>query len=203
MERDLCCFCFSLGSLVVGWWWVTNNFLIVTGVIVATTRMASKSSAGSAFQAIASSPFELGITSSEATKQDDDASQKEPRSNNHVQEFFTNVWQTQPAVFRSCHDASVDKDCPLFKAVHMEWDDVAQMLHHCRDSPLHAPLFFQNGNPITDPTTAYANNPHAAYLDGCSIIVNHADFHHPTIANLCSIAVAASRMAGIPTIGIH
>ena len=147
--------------------------------------MASKNSVGSAFQAIASSLCELGITT-EAKKNDDDASQKESRSNNHVQEFFRNVWQTQPAIFRSCQDACANKDCPLFKAVHMEWDDVAQMLHHCRESPSRAPLFFQNGNPITDPETTYANNPHAAYLDGCSIIVNHADFHHPIIANLCN-----------------
>ncbi|KAL7497826.1 hypothetical protein ACHAWT_007708 [Skeletonema menzelii] len=147
--------------------------------------MASKRSVGSAFQAIASSLCELGITT-EAKKKDDDTSQKEQRFNNHVQEFFQNVWQAQPAIFRSCQDASLDKDCPLFKAVNMNWNDVAQMLHHCRDSSSHAPLFFQNGNPITDPTTTYANNPHAAYLDGCSIIVNHADFHHPIIANLCS-----------------
>ena len=147
--------------------------------------MASNNSAGSAFQAIASSLCELGITT-EAKKKDDDASQKESRSNNHVQDFFQNVWQTQPAIFRSCHDACANKDCPLFKAVRMEWDDVAQMLHHCRESPSHAPLFFQNGKPITDPETTYANNPHAAYLDGCSIIVNHADFHHPVIANLCN-----------------
>jgi ribosomal protein L16 Arg81 hydroxylase len=144
--------------------------------------MASKSSSGSAFQAIASSLCELGIGTAEKKN---DASQKESRRNN-IQAFFQDIWQTQPAIFRSCGDASVDKDCPLSKAISMRWDDVAAMLHHCRESS-HAPLlFFQNGNPITDPTTTYANNPHAAYLDGCSIIVNHADFHHQIISNLCN-----------------
>lgn len=150
--------------------------------------MTTKSSAGTAFHAIASSLCELGVSLKEAKTEEDDASQEEPTptSNNHVQEFFQNVWQTQPAIFRSCQNACVGKDCPFYKAVHMEWDDVAQMLHHCRESPSHAPLFFQNGNPVTDPATTYANNSHAAYLDGCSIIVNHADFHHSILANLCT-----------------
>jgi hypothetical protein len=148
--------------------------------------MTSKSSigCGSAFQAIASSLCELGIGTGKAAKKKD-ASQKESRSNN-VQAFFQDIWQTQPAIFRSCQDACADKNCPLSKAISMGWDDVAQLLHHCRESSSYAPLFFQSGNPITDPATTYANNPHAAYLDGCSIIVNHADFRHEIISNLCN-----------------
>eukprot|EP00804_Cyclotella_cryptica_P003395 CCRYP_018566-RA/>CCRYP_018566-RA protein AED:0.00 eAED:0.00 QI:461/-1/1/1/-1/1/1/356/255 len=32
----------------------------------------------------------------------------------------------------------------------------------------------------------YSSNPHAAYLDACSIIVNHADFHSAKVAELCN-----------------
>lgn len=142
---------------------------------------SNSSGGGSAFQAIASSLCELGI----GTAQKKNSSQQEARSSN-VKAFFQDIWQIQPAIFRSCRDACADKDCPLSKAISMGWDDVAQLLHHCRESSSCAPFFFQNGNPITDPETTYANNPHAAYLDGCSIIVNHADSHHQIISNLCN-----------------
>jgi ribosomal protein L16 Arg81 hydroxylase len=138
---------------------------------------------GSAFQAIASSRCELGLGS---RIDDEDTPQKRSKNNNLVQAFFRYIWQTQPAIFRSCRDSCVDKECPLFKAICMDWDDIAQLLHHCVESSSYAPLFFQDGNPVTDPGTSYANNPHAAYLDGCSIIVNHADCHHQIIANLCN-----------------
>ena len=134
---------------------------------------------GAVFEAIASSPCEFGLSSPSTSLKTDERK-------SYVEEFFQHVWQTQPAVFRSCHDACINHDCPLHKTVAMGWDSVAQMLHHCRESSSHSPLFFQNGNPISDPEATYANNPHAAYLDGCSIIVNHADFHHEIIANLCN-----------------
>jgi hypothetical protein len=136
----------------------------------------SSSSGGSAFRAIASSFCELGLGSSIQTKaiEPDETNKDETRN---VQTFFRDVWQEQPAIFR---------ECPLSKAISIGWDDVASMLHHSRESESYAPLFFRNGNPITDPEERYANNPHAAYLDGCSIIVNHADFHHQIIANLCT-----------------
>jgi len=127
----------------------------------------------SAFNSIvASSKCEFGIA-------------HKPRDNEHQQSpaqvFFEDVWQKQPAIF---HDVRSDDQSSI---ISLDWDDIATMLQHCRSSADSAdpPLFFQNGIPITDPHTIYNANPFSAYLDGCSIIVNHADFHHQKIAGLC------------------
>lgn len=97
-----------------------------------------------------------------------------------IRHFFDNIWQKQPAIFRGCTDTSFG----------MNWVEISELLHHCRHEHMslgtEPPLFFQNGNPIVDPDTLYASNPHAAFLDGCSIIINHADLHHKKIADLCN-----------------
>lgn len=147
---------------------------------------SSSSVGGSAFRAIASSFCELGLGSSIQTKAIEPDATNKDETRNTVETFFRHIWQEQPAIFRSCHESSVDKECPLSKAISIGWDDVTSMLHHSRESESYAPLFFRSGHPITDPGERYANNPHAAYLDGCSVIVNHADFHHQIIANLCN-----------------
>lgn len=141
--------------------------------------------ASSAFHAIASSECELGLGHASCKN---DGTSPSP-----VRYFFDAIWQKQPAIYRCKHGASPDDDGktadPLRQAFAMNWDDVASMLHHCRQrhpsTSTSPPLFFQNGNPITDPDTMYASNPHAAYLDGCSIIINHADLHHAAIAGIC------------------
>lgn len=108
-----------------------------------------------------------------------------------MDKFFRCVWQTQPCIFRAHHtdidqkSSEDDASSPLRDALAMNWDDIADLLHNSRTSES-PPLFFQNGEPITDPHTMYAANPHAAYIDGCSVILNHADFHHKAIANLCN-----------------
>ena len=147
-----------------------------------------------AFNAIVSSDFELGLSK----KLDDDGCGV---TTSPVHQFFSDIYQQQPVIYRSSTsrrstDHTTTEDCTLRQAVTMNWNDVATLLHHCRHDqkimtpgtppPPPPPLFFQNGTPITDPHTLYASNPHAAYLDGCSIIINHADLHHPTIAHLCN-----------------
>ena len=131
-----------------------------------------------AFNAIVSSDFELGLRKKQLDNDD----------GCRVRQFFRDIYQQQPVMYRKTTrgtDDTATEDCTLRQAVTMDWNDVATLLHHCRyDTP--PPLFFQNGTPITDPQSVYASNPHAAYLDGCSIIVNHADLHHPTIALLCN-----------------
>ena len=145
---------------------------------------------GSVFHEIASSRCELGL--GEVTKHETAKNRSSP-----VCYFFHAIWQKQPAIYRAtaAEKRSVEEDerrggsGPLDRAFGMTWDDVASLIHHCRhDHPTAGtspPLYFQNGTPITDPYAVYALNPHAAYLDGCSIIVNHADFHHPIISQLC------------------
>lgn len=141
-----------------------------------------------AFNAIVSSDFELGLS-----KKDDDDDDDGCRVTTPVHQFFSDIYQQQPVIYRSTSrstDHTTTEDCTLRQAVTMNWNDVATLLHHCchnqkMSASTPPPLFFQNGTPITDPHTLYASNPHAAYLDGCSIIINHADLHHPIIALLC------------------
>jgi len=127
----------------------------------------------SAFDIIASSKCELGLDNKDDVgKVSNSANNKSP-----THHFFQKIWQQQPAIFHCSEQPSIS----------LNWDDIADMLHHCRkDESTEPPLFFQNGAPITDPHTLYSNNPHAAYIDGCSIIVNHADFHYEKIAELCT-----------------
>jgi ribosomal protein L16 Arg81 hydroxylase len=67
----------------------------------------------------------------------------------------------------------------------MTCNDVADLLSQCRQGESH-PLYFKQGKPVTYPHGLYSSNPFAAYLDSCSIIVNHADLYHHLIANLCN-----------------
>ena len=52
---------------------------------------------------------------------------------------------------------------------------------------LDPPLFFRNQTPVQFPEvqSMYNANPFAAYLDGCSVVLNHADQLCPQLAALC------------------
>jgi len=129
--------------------------------------------ASSVFDTIASSKCELGLDDEDVGKVEVSNSSNN-KSPTHY--FFQSIWQKEPAIFH----------CGEQPSISLNWNDIADMLHHCRhDEGTEPPLFYQNGTPITDPHNLYSNNPHAAYLDGCSIIINHADFHHEKIAELC------------------
>lgn len=158
-----------------------NTYLVFVHLIIMSA----------AFRAIASAACELGVGKEAGpNKKQDDAYS--------VQYFFHSIYQQQPALFRGTRDDVVttqnsDSSCDsnasaLRNAFDIGWDDVAALLHHCRHeystTGTPPPLFFQDGVPIADPLL-YASNPHAAYLDGCSVIINHADLHHLTIARLC------------------
>eukprot|EP00592_Proboscia_alata_P016508 CAMPEP_0194395094 /NCGR_PEP_ID=MMETSP0174-20130528/124227_1 /TAXON_ID=216777 /ORGANISM="Proboscia alata, Strain PI-D3" /LENGTH=564 /DNA_ID=CAMNT_0039190981 /DNA_START=69 /DNA_END=1764 /DNA_ORIENTATION=- len=56
---------------------------------------------------------------------------------------------------------------------------------HAPTTQQHAPLLFQNQTPIPDPHTLYGTSLFSAYLDGCSIVLNHADAISAPIAVLC------------------
>ncbi|KAL9183101.1 hypothetical protein ACHAXT_004888 [Thalassiosira profunda] len=133
-----------------------------------------------AFASIAASPFELGIG---GEGEGGGADCKGGNGDSHVRRFFRDVWQKQPAIYRTASE----KRGPSILS--MGCDDVADLLHHLRE---HAdipgasrPMFFRSGTPIIDPDALYASNPHAAYLDGCSVVINHADFHHASLARMC------------------
>lgn len=127
------------------------------------------------FDSIAKSKCLLGLTPDDGGG-DEQPSNSPPSTT--VEGFFGKVWQKQPALF---------VDTPLRKfQLTMDWDDVADLLHHSHeDTTASPPLFYQEGRAIADPEAAYGCSPFAAYLDGCSVIVNHADHHHSKIAGLC------------------
>ena len=131
-----------------------------------------------AFDEILSSPCEFALD------YDDDAP-----VDNSASFFFERIWQKQPAIYHTTGRRDQSERARLQK-LNIDWGDVADLLDRCRQSssPLSdsdvtpPPLFFQQGRPITDPESLYSSNPHAAYLDACSIIVNHADFHSSHVA---------------------
>jgi len=126
------------------------------------------------FDSIAKSKCLLGI----ALDDGDGDGQPSTSPPSTAERFFNKVWQKQPALFAA--------DIPLRKfQLAMDWDDVADLIHHSHEDTASPPLFFQEGRPIADPEAAYGCSPFAAYLDGCSVIVNHADHHHSKIAGLC------------------
>lgn len=102
----------------------------------------------------------------------------------YKQHFFDDIWQKQPAIFHTSSHHRFNKKVDLSGALNMRWDDVADLVQNYRQSDSQ-PLLFQQGRPVTDPHSLYSSNPFAAYLDACSIIVNHADAHSPSVANLC------------------
>jgi Cupin superfamily protein len=82
------------------------------------------------------------------------------------------------------------------------WDILSQILEQsqasflacrereCRGQAIHeheVPLIFQNQQVKSrlEFEEAYGNSPFAAYLDGCSIVFNHADLLSPYLAFLC------------------
>ncbi len=79
----------------------------------------------------------------------------------------------------------------------MGWNGVMNMLEQSRkydneikaSQPYHPlkPLFLQNQQPLqhVDIEHQYASNPFAAYLDGCSIIQNHAEYFSTPLSEVC------------------
>jgi ribosomal protein L16 Arg81 hydroxylase len=125
------------------------------------------------FEEILSSPYKVGL--------EDEVNPSAKCSADH---FFRQIWQKQPAIFHTSQRQD-PKSGALSNALSMAWNDVADLLSQCRQGESQ-PLYFQQGKPVTDPHCLYSSNPFAAYLDSCSVIVNHADFHHHLIASLCN-----------------
>lgn len=115
-----------------------------------------------------------------------------------VEDFFTMIWQCNPTVYKqviSVESPTTARSCPLQETLAMGWDGVISMLENSRQNydkineievTLH-PLFLQNQTPMQplEIQKLYSSNPFAAYLDGCSIIQNHAEYFSRTISNLC------------------
>ena len=122
-----------------------------------------------------------------------------------VHDFFENIWQRHPKLYKrkkKCDNGiqcSSTPSCPLDETLSMGWNGVIKMIDQsCKncnkatvDSDTHSfhlrPLFLQNQTPLQQDEIQmkYSSNPYAAYLDGCSIIQNHAEYFSIPLSNLC------------------
>lgn len=129
-----------------------------------------------------------------------------------TRDFFQDVWQKRAVIFQSCRgghsavDFSADgswndekmQDSPLEEMIHQGWHILPRLLHQAEigkasqqddeNPPEHmVPLLFQNRE-LKNPdeiSKLYGTSLFAAYLDGCSVVLNHGDLLSPWIAALC------------------
>ena len=103
---------------------------------------------------------------------------------------------------------NLKEGCPLALAIDMGWDGLASLLQRSRNrfasdssttvtggaigsaggaGTTDPPLFFRAQTPVQpdEAEVAYNRSPFAAYLDGCSVVLNHADLLCPKLATLC------------------
>lgn len=107
--------------------------------------------------------------------------------------FLKDTYQLCPSLY---HVKNNDDTSSVLNAIYaMGWGGVTDLLHKSQinlntsgnQDPVSFPLFFRNQEPVQleEIKATYGNSPFAAYLDGCSIINNHADLLLPSLANLC------------------
>mmetsp|Transcript_14538 Transcript_14538/g.32013 ORF Transcript_14538/g.32013 Transcript_14538/m.32013 type:complete len:469 (-) Transcript_14538:1030-2436(-) len=113
---------------------------------------------------------------------------------NSVESFFRDQFQSNPSIY---HVDRINEDMsPVLDSVYsMGWNGVALLLHasqayldsaETQESAV-LPLIFRDQEPIQleEIKATYGNSPFAAFLDGCSIVNNHADLLAPPLAALC------------------
>ena len=129
-------------------------------------------------------------------------------SSSSVDEFFAEVWQKACVIFSNSSSSTqnsqeptlpFDQDrgqsSPYEELIRNGWSSLTNLLENSRlrldGTSQHAgssdfcPLLFQNQQPV-DPHSKYSSSSlYHAYLDGCSVVINHADETCPYIATLC------------------
>lgn len=130
-----------------------------------------------------------------------------------TQGFFKNVWQKSCRVYRANHETSDSnnlleespqwneykvRENPFDQLVQNGWFALVAVLEQARsrfheettddnDPSIMLPLVFceQQALPVDRVQSTYSGNLFSAYLDGCSIVLNHADWLCPYMAALC------------------
>ena len=110
----------------------------------------------------------------------------------NIQKFFDEIWQKSCAVFTVEHRSNPS---PLDTLIGDGFDvtsDLMSQTHRIEEMP----LFFQNTNLLSheEVRVKYTNGDNSndrnlcfpAFLDGCSIVLNHADLRSFPIAHLCN-----------------
>ena len=96
-------------------------------------------------------------------------------------EFFATVWGAAPRVFR-CGERPTQVPLHRFGGGLLAALDAAVALGPPSAARPAGALVMRNGMPTAD----YAASPHAAYLDGCSIVVNHLEASCEAVRALCA-----------------
>jgi len=121
-------------------------------------------------------------------------------------EFFNSTWQRSCAIFPAADRSQDDKqrqpsmkNNPYVSLIQNGWSTMLDMMDESmereaqigdkekEESASECALFFQQQSPLSldERASLYNNSGYAAYLDGCSLVHNHADLLSPALASLC------------------
>jgi len=126
--------------------------------------------------------------------------------NGSIQSFFDEIWQQSCAIYsreneldiesipniHSPFDRKVVEESPYLQLLRNGWSSVINLLENGRArynlvegkcEPDDCPLLFQNHECVSP--IKYNHSLFHAYLDGCSVVLNHADQLCPYLASLC------------------
>jgi Cupin superfamily protein len=92
----------------------------------------------------------------------------------------------------NCWNNDAMRDSPFEELINQGWNVLVQLLADSTNQQTKegvqqmAPLLFRDQVSVTSTlASSYNNNLMAAYLDGCSVVLNHADWSSPWIASVC------------------
>lgn len=107
-----------------------------------------------------------------------------------VEAFLSSAWQRACAIF-SAEPTKQTSENPYQEIINHPWDVLVQLLEEARCAAEQNPeeddaLLFKNLHLLeTEERQIYDNSHFSAFLDGCSVVINHADILSPWIAELC------------------
>lgn len=113
-----------------------------------------------------------------------------------IVDFFEHVWQKQCKLYRHGAAAGAKANTtstaqsPLENLIQNAWPALLSLLEEARgrfedsnNNDTLVPILFSHGQSVSPDT--YLNNLFHAYLDGCSVVINHADWSSLEIAQVC------------------
>ena len=106
-----------------------------------------------------------------------------------IESFFGNVWEKKPRLFRKTKSNMKTNDAltaDVGGLLNVSWQNVADALDSCHtvESKTGSEvLYFRQGVEVDK--DMYPSDAKLAFLDGCSVVINHADFCSKKIASIC------------------
>ena len=169
-------------------------------------RVASKKNVRESSHARAS--LDIGGCTMASARSRAESSSLEAILDGTIEEFFENVWQRscslqgrsiepalEPSLFRTPSQLEIEDDSnPYLELVRHGWSVLLDLIERAQAESENADgwsektaIVFRNRAALPPPEqqACYGSSLFAAFLDGCSIVVNHADLYSPHIALLC------------------